>query len=358
MAELLTQAVALHRSGEPAQALDHARLAVSQAQSDHLPSAVVANALLIEGTLLAQTPAVEEAVAVLRTAQHAASADPGPGALHMQYHVSLALGRTLRTAGRYRDAEHELRRLLTFTEERLSPDSPETAFVLNELGMVHRYAGHFDEAAQIYQKALTLVETHVGPDSTEAAAVLHNLAGLAHARGDHRTADRLARQGIAIRVQADGPHSPSTAADRAAYAAILIDLHRVAEAQEILREVLAAYERLYGRDHYEVAVTLHNLAAAQAATGDHTGAAREFARAARIKMQVLGPRHPELATTLCNLAQVLLRAGDIHQARRHAIHCVDILESVVDPAHPTLAAARTLLASLDSNPAPDLTSDR
>ena len=58
------------------------------------------------------------------------------------------------------------------------------------------------------------------------------------------------------------------AADVAALAAILDGQGKYDEAEALYRRALTIFERVYGPDHYEVAVTCNNLAALSYAKGD------------------------------------------------------------------------------------------
>jgi len=58
------------------------------------------------------------------------------------------------------------------------------------------------------------------------------------------------------------------ATDRAALAPILDALGNHAEAEALLLDALATFEQAYGPEHYELAVTLNNLAAIAQRAGD------------------------------------------------------------------------------------------
>ena len=78
------------------------------------------------------------------------------------------------------------------------------------------------------------------------------------------------------------------AADRAALAVILDSRGRHREARETLLHALATFESVLGPDHYEVAVTLEQLAAIAHRAGDSAEAAVLYERALGIKRRVLG----------------------------------------------------------------------
>jgi tetratricopeptide (TPR) repeat protein len=75
------------------------------------------------------------------------------------------------------------------------------------------------------------------------------------------------------------------AADVAALAAILEAQGKDAEAEALYRRALAIFARLYGPDHYEVAVNSNNLAALLHARGAHVEAERLYQRVLAMKEQ-------------------------------------------------------------------------
>jgi tetratricopeptide (TPR) repeat protein len=224
--------------------------------------------------------------------------------------------------------------------ERLASDSPRTAVRLNELGVIGKRRGAFREAEAMYARALAIYELHGQVASANGAALMHNLAGLAHARGDAAGAELLARRGILIRAGLAQPDPRALAEDRAALAAILIDLGRLGEAAGLLRQVLRAYRAAYGPVHYEIAATLHNIGSLQFRAGRPLPAAGTLKRSLDMKASVLGDSHPDLAITLHNLACCALQLGDPRQASRDLHRAVAILQPSADPGHPTLVSCR------------------
>ncbi|MFC7247501.1 tetratricopeptide repeat protein [Catellatospora aurea] len=256
----------------------------------------------------------------------------------------VARARALQKAGDYPAAAECLRQAITEGESWLGADAHELVVALNELGILCKYSGYFDEAEQVYRRALSIEEAQ-GPAATaDLASLLHNIAGLAHARGDASSAEPLARRGIAVRSAMTEVNQEALARDRAAWAAILIDLDRLTEAQAILSEVLAAYENVPTPDRYEIAVTLHNLGSLQARAGEHATAVDTLSRAYALKRASLGRRHPDLAITLYNLGRCLQNLGRSRAAKRRFRRAVDILGSRVTDDHPTLAACRDALS--------------
>lgn len=256
-------------------------------------------------------------------------------------------GHSLLKEGRYGAAAELLTRSIAESEANLGYGDLLLADLLNLLGIVGKYRGDFRSAEQAYQRALEIVEAdRSGLTGVNAATLLHNLAGLAHSRGDARDAERLAVRGIQTRSGADHVDQLALAADKAALAPILVDLGRTAEASDLLAELIHFFEQTYGPDHYEVAISAHNLGSLLVRLGRWDEARPHLSRALKIKQLQLGHDHPELAITLHNLATVHREANEINAAADCLSRAITLLHGRVAPDHPTLASCRTRLAAL------------
>jgi tetratricopeptide (TPR) repeat protein len=152
----------------------------------------------------------------------------------------LTTARERRAAGDYAGAAALLRTAVTDARAALGPDAVELSTLLNELGIVGKYSGDFAEAETAYQHALAIEDRGGRAAGANAASILHNLAGLAHARGDAGSALPLALRGIDIRAVLPEPDPAGLAEDRAALAAILIDLGRYGEARQALTDLIGS----------------------------------------------------------------------------------------------------------------------
>src|SRR5215472_4707241 len=262
-------------------------------------------------------------------------------------HASLlARVRACRQAGDYRRADAIARNGIATAERVLGPDSRELAVLLNERGILGKYLGRFADSERHYRRALAIYARYGEVASADIAAILHNLGGLAHERGDHQAAYGYARRGLEIREALPEPDPLALAQDRAAFAAILVDLHRYDEAETLLAGALATYQSWYGPRHYEVGVTLHNLGCLRYRQGQAGAAAETLRQAYEVKRAVLGARHPDLAITLYAQARCSRALGDSQRAIALLRKACDLLDAVVPPDQPTLAACRRQLAEL------------
>jgi hypothetical protein len=172
------------------------------------------------------------------------------------------------------------------------PDSPELAVLLNERGILGKYLGRFADSHRLLtERALAIRERH----GEEPAVSGRDPAQPGRARPRARrlqTAYGYARRGAGrARRRLPSPDPLALAQDRAALAAILVDLQPLCRGRDLLIERLASYESWLRSPHYEVGVTLHNLVAC--GTGaTNSGRPPTLRRAYHVKRAVLGSPPP------------------------------------------------------------------
>lgn len=261
-------------------------------------------------------------------------------------------GSHLRGKGLLSEARREFHHALALAEQEPAVDPLNLVPLLNDIGVIGKYRGDFDEAGSAYRRALGIVNERGSDQVALRASLLHNIAGLAHARGEAVAAESVAREGIALRTSSAATNPLELAADRAALAAILVDLRQPDEARDLLTEVIAVFEQSYGPEHYEVAVALHNLGSLEHRSGDYEAAAATLDRAAKIKRLALGSDHPDLAVTLHNLACAQTELGQVRDATESLREAITLLTDVVASDHPTLNSCRARLIRLAAHRPP------
>ncbi len=80
------------------------------------------------------------------------------------------LGVTLRTQGRYADAEPLYKRSLAIREKALGPDHPDVASSLNNLGSLYENQGRYADAEPLYKRSLAIREKALGPNHPDVAS--------------------------------------------------------------------------------------------------------------------------------------------------------------------------------------------
>jgi tetratricopeptide (TPR) repeat protein len=245
-----------------------------------------------------------------------------------------------RDTGRYREAGLLFRLTLPSAERLAGPDAPVVGRVCNEWGLWAKYTGRFDLAQRLYLRALAIFAAHAGPASEAVAGICHNLGGLAHVRGDALEGEEWARRSCEILAIRWGADHPVVAADRVAWAALLVDCGQTEFAEHVLFEALATLRAHRGPRGRDVAVALNNLAVIRARRGDLRTAEAQCRQALVMIDRLLGPGHPESAPFLLNLGRLRADAGDDAGAAAAYTRAIDALGPHVALEHPYLRAAR------------------
>jgi tetratricopeptide (TPR) repeat protein len=258
-------------------------------------------------------------------------------------------GVALRSMGSYGESGEWAQRALELAERFFGGQAVETAWCLNEIGILGKFTGRFEEAEQAYHRALPILECICGTESGEVATLLHNLGGLTHARGDFAAGEEPARRAYEIRVALLGEDHPQTMMDAVALAGVLDGLERFGESEPLYRRALKVYEQTYGPEHYEVAATLHNLGSLKAATGYGDEAVGLLRRSIAIKVVLLDESSPDTALGRMVLAQVLLELGRPGEALVEFSSALPAMERELAEGHPQLALAEELGRAIRKN---------
>ncbi|MGK5112814.1 hypothetical protein [Geodermatophilus sp. CPCC 205506] len=245
---------------------------------------VVADLHIAAMDLQAATDALNDALAVIEHAGRSLDASA------VRCDVLARRGLVRRMQARWEESRTDLDLALA-----LAPDPLRRALAHNGRGILAKDTGDLNRAAAHYSEAFGLLTTAQHADSSALAALEHNLAGLWHAHGHYAEAERHIRRALAQRVAKRRlPLAADVLRDQGVLVAVLAGQRRYAEAEPLARNVIAAWTRLRGADHYEVGHARYHLASILKHRGDTVTAAHECQEACRILAGQLGPDHPEL----------------------------------------------------------------
>lgn len=181
------------------------------------------------------------------------------------------------------------------------PDHPSTASAYANLGSALDAMGRSDEALPMQQRALAIAVKTWGRDHVRTAQFRAYLASLLAP-----AEEEVERRAIAAIYLRDlGPTHPRTVQADHDLAAALTRLDRHAEAEILLRAVVARREALYGADNLNIADTLSELALSIARQPGARGIAEVrtlFNRAWAIQTASLGPAHRKTIETAAYVA--------------------------------------------------------
>jgi tetratricopeptide (TPR) repeat protein len=188
-----------------------------------------------------------------------------------------------------------------------------------ELGNARIGAGDLPGAEAPLQDALRLAQSSYGATSLESGRALWALGMLRHAQGQFTEAKRLYKQSLGILETAPAPQVDISAVldDLAKVYAreqqwapakqLLQREGRLAEAEPLLRDVVATRLSLHGPDHYQVGYARVSLAMLLHDQGNLAAAESEFRQALAIYDKNLPANHQWRAALLMHFARLSQR---------------------------------------------------
>jgi tetratricopeptide (TPR) repeat protein len=165
-----------------------------------------------------------------------------------------------------------------------------------------------------------------------------------HGQAKYAEAEPLLRKVLAVYEEVLGPRHPDTAQSYNNLAYNLKAQGRAKEAEPLYRKALAVCEEVLGASHPDTALSYNNLAANLQAQGRSKDAEPLFHKALTAHEQVLGPRHPATAQSYNNLAYNLEAQGRSKEAEPLYRKALAVFEEVLGPRHPRTAQGYNNLA--------------
>ena len=283
-----------------------------------------------------------EALRLTRRAQRDA------GRVGLRLRAAGGLARMHRIQGRYAQADRLYRRTLALAEERCGPQSLEVAGLANELGILCKYAGRFAEGCAVVPTGPADHPHRTRPRRPgRGQPVPQPWRAGACPRPLHR------RRAVCPAVRHDPragpwPFPPGRGRGHRGAGGAARRPGPVRGVRAALPARLDVFRRVYGPGHYEVAITLNNLAAVAHATDDPARAARLYTRSLAIKERLLGPDHPDVAVTCNNMAVLAKARGRYAQAAALYRRALGIFEKAFGLSHPHVQACSHNLERLQS----------
>ena len=119
-----------------------------------------------------------------------------------------------------------------------------------------------------------------------------------------------------------------------------------AEMEPLCQLALEIQEQTLGPKHFEVALTLNDLAELYHLQGKFAKAELLYQRALVILKHTLGKEHPRVSTTLGNLAKLYAVQGNYTQAEQCYLCSLAIQKKTLGPDHPDVALNLKHMAEL------------
>ncbi|MEV5972303.1 tetratricopeptide repeat protein [Streptomyces sp. NPDC051921] len=297
---------------------------------------------------------------------------------------------TLRTMGRLREAEEELREVVEVRRRTSGERHPATLAARHDLGAVLNSLARRTEARAEFELVLqarveslgawhpvTLRTRHrlarvlfaqgayaeslaefdtvlAGPDArADDPATLttrHHRARVLLARGEAEKATEEFDALLRDRRRVLGPDHPLVTTTRHNLALALLAQGRPAEAERELRAVLFDQRRIFGERHYYTLATRHELARAVFAQGHNEEAESETARVLAVQREVLGDDHSYTLATRHTHAETVAASGRTAEAAAELVRVLARRTRTLGADHPQTVATRTALSAITPSP--------
>ncbi len=255
------------------------------------------------------------------------------------------LGMALIGAGGYQDAERFLNHALA-VKEALSPNDPSIGLTLSALAVSLEDQGDYGRAEQLLSRAGAIYQQTQGPDSPQFASYLSNVGTLFQIRRDYRKAEPLFRRALSVDEGSLGPGNPRVATDLNNLALLLELRGDYAHAEPLFRRAMKIDEKALGPDHPDLAIDLNNLGQLLEEKGEYVEARQLLDRSLAIRKKRLGPNHPDVAQTMNNIAELLISKREYASAEGLLRQALAIKREALVPDDPSIATGLANLADV------------
>lgn len=334
---------ATHLRGEQSTAVLDLRMGCLKARSGDL-RALVDLFSSVDGEVVARSINAASAlppVALCADVEALQAVVPPPSSAEARARVEalrqrLSEARALHAAGLFNEGTKVVKALVEDT--RALGYEPLLAEALQVAGEIEMWTRSTDEAAAIFDEALLRAEearhdrvlAEVAVYEVSFFSVFDRLDALD--RSVPRARATLARIGGDARLE-------SWLDTAIAYG--LKRRKRYAEGLAMDEQALALKRRVLGNDHWDVALTLGNIADELHLLGRNEEALIRNASALEVLERALGPRHPDVALHFSNRGEIDLALGRPQQALDDYNHALEIWKDALTPEHLYVSFALT-----------------
>ncbi len=200
--------------------------------------------------------------------------------------------------GNLRDAITTTKKALSLQKQMLPEASDDVADTLSMLGQMQTQVGQVKEAEDSFTEAFDLLKVSLGEDHwrTKDAQLAISELEFWHGMSDAQRAELERTRDLHSRTME------------------LYEAGRFEEAIQAGHEVLEAEQRLFGRQHQQVAESLNGLGRMYHQQAQYSEAEQLYSEAAEVRRKIFGEQHPQFADSLSNRAGLLLDSGSAQKA--------------------------------------------
>ncbi|MDP6539154.1 MAG: serine/threonine-protein kinase [Planctomycetota bacterium] len=253
-------------------------------------------------------------------------------------------------AGRGKDVT--MRAALDEAARRIEGRFPEEPLI--EAGVRDTIAGSYfglgeAAAAETHMtRAVELRTEALGAEHPETLAAVASLGAVLEELGRFEEAEQVLADGLVVARDALGTSHRATLT-LINNLGLLLNAHGDPAAEALLLEGLEASRELLGTDHAETMIAVNNVGFLYLGAGDVDRAADYVAEALEIGRRVLGDEHPDTQVALSNLGSLRQRQGRLDEARAVMAEALEIGRRVLGDDHPDLVERLTNLGLLEKD---------
>jgi tetratricopeptide (TPR) repeat protein len=240
----------------------------------------------------------------------------------------------LEGVGRFADARDRFIAMLQETEK-IAPNSPDVASLMNNLGTVEADLGNYLEAERLFHDSLALFKRTRGEHDPNTIGAMLSLGGIYIETQRPSLAKPLIERAHEISANEFGPDHPLAGEILEALGILAVTSRQYAEAETPLRQALAEYEKRFGRVSVNTAYVLNELARAEMGRGDDLEAVRNAEESLAVLRALPPPVPPPAQVKALNiLAATYFRVDRMKDAELLFKQALETAEAVYGPDHP------------------------
>ena len=264
----------------------------------------------------------------------------------VQISLMNVIGMAYSKLGLYDTAAETLEQALERHEALDLPNNAELGTTLHNLGLVYLIQASYDKSRPLLDRALAVRRAALGPAHTDIIATLLAQASQSYELAEHERASDYLDEAEAV-VRAVEPADPLALADvLIARADLEAKLGDYDAAIANYRAALDLRLEISGDDHPATLVARNNLAGALIGAGRNAEAEIMLREIVADRRRVLPPGHADLATALQQLSASLKYQGRPEEALPWQEEALAIQRAVHKGDHPDVASALNDLANL------------
>ena len=229
--------------------------------------------------------------------------------------VAEQLASVMSSKGLFDRADELLERAISGKRERLGADHDEVRLSEKNLAVLRHHQGRIDEAEAMLDRLVTVCEEP--GQELRMAELLSILSVMRRERGDLEGGLTLGRRAFEVQRERLGFAHPDTLATANNLALMLQDARRLAEAEELLLDVVAAQRETMGDDHRNTVASVGNLAFIKHLRGRSAEAEAAYTEALATQERMRREHEPASLKLLANYAMLLVsQHRDVEGAER------------------------------------------